>query len=338
MEQNMNLGEHAMVVLAPPRRAEQRAVGEARGAASPRHRRSAPARRERDAGPTRLPAAAARLLAALAAPNTSAAQDAFDAARVVLRRGTDGRGVTLSGGAHPIAAAQALVAADLARWQRSAGTRGRRLEITEAGRAYLRRGLEPGAPFASQHRDVVEARMEDPAGAGRRSVALNAAESPLAWLASRRTRDGRPFLPPSSVEAGERFRRDLTLSGIMPGVSIDWSRFGGGGSASGGPAPGGQNATEALVSARQRVGRACDALGSEDADLLIDLCGFLKGLETIERERGWPARSAKMLAARALARLAAHYGLACEARGRATSRAIRVWRSEGSTDGEVADA
>lgn len=332
-----------MVVLAPPRRADRRDAGEARNATSARRRRAAPARRERETGPTRLPAAAARLLAALAAPGATAMRDPSDDTRIVLRRGGDGRGVTLSGGAHPLAAAQALVAADLARWERGAATRARRLEITEAGRAHLRRGTEPGAPYASQHRDVVEARIEGPAGegpagSGRRSVALNAVESPLAWLASRRTREGRPFLAPSSVEAGERFRRDLTLAGIMPGVSIDWSRFGGGGSASGGPAPGGQNATEALVSARQRVARACDALGSEDADLLIDLCGFLKGLETIERERGWPARSAKMLAARALARLAAHYGLACEARGRATSRAIRVWRSEGSAEGEVADA
>lgn len=338
MEQNMNTGEHAMVVLAPPRRAEQRAAGEARSGTSARRRRSAPARRERETGPTRLPAAAARLLAALAAPGTTASRDALDETRVVLRRGADGRGVTLSGGAHPIEAARALVAADLARWERGPGTRAQRLEITEAGRAFLRRGTEPGAPYASQHREVVEARVDGPSGEGRRSVSLNAAESPLAWLASRRTRDGRPFLAPSSVEAGERFRRDLTLAGIMPGVSIDWSRFGGGGSASGGPAPGGQNATEALVSARQRVARACDALGSEDADLLIDLCGFLKGLEAIERERGWPARSAKMLAARALARLAVHYGLACEARGRDTARAIRVWRSEGSAEGEVADA
>ena len=129
----------------------------------------------------------------------------------------------------------------------------------------------------------------------------------------------------AGYEAGERLRRDLKLAGMLPGVTARWDgvvvdrgRFGG----SRDPA----HATDAALAARQRTTKAVDAVGPDFADLLIDLCGFLKGLETIERERSWPLRSAKVVVKLALTQLAGHYGLGRSACG-ARSRGVQAWRA-----------
>jgi hypothetical protein len=85
--------------------------------------------------------------------------------------------------------------------------------------------------------------------------------------------------------------------------------------------------TDAVIAARQRLRHALDAVGPEFIGLLVDVCCFLKRLDDVERERGWPPRSAKVVLQLGLDRLARHYGYETAARG--PSRAeMRNWTAE----------
>ncbi len=148
-------------------------------------------------------------------------------------------------------------------------------------------------------------------------VEIDLTESPLRWLASRRDAAGTPFLAPHEVEAGERFRRDVTLAGLMPHLGVAWAAPVSGGGR-------GETYTEVVVAARQRIDAATRAVGPDFASLLLDVCGFLKGLETVERERGWPVRTAKVVLKLALGALARAYGIASAAVGPDRGR-IRAW-------------
>jgi len=164
------------------------------------------------------------------------------------------------------------------------------------------------------------------------------AESPLLWLYRRKGADGAAAIGDAAFAAGERLRADLTFAGMLPNVTMNWS---GGGRIDRSATRDRLNPSEAAIAARQRADAALRAVGPELSGLLIDLCGFCKGLELIERERGWPARSAKVVVKLALASLARHYGLDDAAIGR--SRApVRRWADEGArprmTDAPFAEA
>jgi hypothetical protein len=158
------------------------------------------------------------------------------------------------------------------------------------------------------------------------AVVINDAESPLAWLARRKSRDGRPMIEPVQFQAGERLRLDFTFAQLMPRMTVDWASplAGGDRSSVGRPIA----MADTVVAARQRLCRALDAVGPEFAGLLIDVCCFLKGIEDVERERRWPPRSAKVVLQLGLDRLVRHYGLAAEIRGRSRS-AVRTWLAPG---------
>ena len=136
-------------------------------------------------------------------------------------------------------------------------------------------------------------------------VPVNLAESPLAMLARRRGKDGRPFLGKDEWRAGERFRADYTRGQIMPRLGANWvaSVSSGKRGAGGGVA----ELTDAALAARFRVEKAIEAVGPELSGVLVDICCFLKGLELVETERGWPVRSAKVVLKAALGALARHY-------------------------------
>lgn len=266
----------------------------------------------REAAGAPLSTEAARLLARLGEAGAYARPDPLAEEGLLVRRG--GAGISVGSGRFPQAAGRQLVAADLAAWD-PAGTR---LTIGPAGLARLRRGQAPdGMGFLAQHHDLTV----DQDGASEPAL-RNASENPLAWMVRRRGGDGAPLIDPAAFEAGERLRRDMTTAAMLPrmGIELGAPRVDGGGARD--PAA----ASDQVIAARQRVRGALDAVGSDLSGLLIDLCGFLKGLERIEAERRWPARSAKVVVRIALGRLAEHYGLEREATGPDSGR-LRLWRA-----------
>lgn len=153
-------------------------------------------------------------------------------------------------------------------------------------------------------------------------VMVNDSESPLAWLARRKGRDGRTMIGHNQFIAGEKLRADFTRGHLAPRVTSSWSGIARGKNCGGGDAG---TMTDVVIAARQRVRLALEACGPEFSGILLDVCCFLRGLEDVERERGWPARSAKVVLQLALDRLARHYGLHDNARG---SAHIRTWLAE----------
>lgn len=179
-----------------------------------------------------------------------------------------------------------------------------KLSLSETGAAFLKRALAAGDAFQDQHRDLDEIRIEMPDG-GTATVTANLAESPLAQLVRRKAKDGRPFLTESEWRAGERLRSDYTRGQIMPRMGANWVASVASGRRDG--SNGVADLTDAALAARQRVDGAIDAVGPELAGVLIDVCCFLKGLEQVEMERGWPVRSAKIVLKTALGVLHRHY-------------------------------
>lgn len=183
--------------------------------------------------------------------------------------------------------------------------------------------------FRAQH--LVLSQRQIVIDLGRVSVVVDEIESPISWLARRRGRDGRPLIEVHQFQSGERLRADFTRALLMPRTTSNWSnplaaaRHGGGTDRA-------DSLTVTIVTARQRVRHALDAVGPEFSGLLVDVCCFLKGLEGIERERAWPARSGKIVLQLALDRLARHYGYASQTRGPVRAK-VRTWLADDAASG-----
>jgi hypothetical protein len=262
--------------------------------------------------------AAHQLLALLCEEGARGAVSEFDDDKIVIF--APRQGVTIARGSLPLSVANVAVSEGLAFWEKEA--RGKRvLRVTDAGRSRHARDSAPAEapPFLAQHAQLASRVVDE--GAAR--VLINEGESPLAWLARRKDKAGRPYLTPPQLEAGERFRRDIEQAQILQRVTANWEAQ----VSSTRRGDGGANVCEAAMDARRRMRKALGAVGSDLAGLLMDVCGYLKGLESVESERGWPARSGKIVLRIALDRLAGHYGLGEEARGLA-SAALAHWGAE----------
>lgn len=211
------------------------------------------------------------------------------------------RGILLDGGQRGVHAIEEAVL--LALSARGLVTRtGTMVALTAEGRDFV--ASRRGEPLAAPPRQIDQGVVVGDRGA--ETVPMNAAESPLSQLARLKGRDGSPFLAQQEREAGERLRSDFTRGQMLPRLGANWEAPVATGRRDGGPG-GVADLTDAALAARLRVERALVAVGPELSGILVDMCCFLKGVETVEFERGWPARSAKLMLKTALAALARHY-------------------------------
>ncbi len=193
-----------------------------------------------------------------------------------------------------------------------------RYRITAAGRAALGPMLADAENRARSANETgfAEAQtgfsgLRDADTVPTRRQRYNTADSPLSALARRKGRDGKPFLAPDLVQAGERLREDFELAQMGPKVTQNWDNFLTGGTGrtgrTGGTGRPIAGTGEGCTMARDRLTRALGDLGQGLSDVALRCCCYLEGLEVAEKRMGWSARSGKIVLRIALQRLRQHY-------------------------------
>ena len=133
----------------------------------------------------------------------------------------------------------------------------------------------------------------------KRSVTINAAESPLGWLLAHGHVSKRQY------DAGERLRNDWERAQLPPRVTMAWDSApvsrGRGGSTLG------PDLTGAQLDAKRRFEEAVASAGPGLADILWRIVCAGEGMRHAESALGWPARAGKLVLTFALDRVAAYY-------------------------------
>ena len=155
-------------------------------------------------------------------------------------------------------------------------------------RHLVERELTPEGP---RHRPA------GPGGLARsRSVTVNLAESPLAWLHARGHLCERLF------DAGEALRADYERAQLSANITMRWDPVRVKGTGDRGLSPG-----EKQIAARRRFDGAITAAGKGLEDILWRVVCAGEALPEAEKGLGWPARSGKLVLKIALERVAEFY-------------------------------
>jgi len=133
----------------------------------------------------------------------------------------------------------------------------------------------------------------------RRTVTMNAGESPIAWLHSRGHLTDRLFA------AGEALRRDYERAQLSASVTMRWDpvRIKTTGDT-------GLTHGEKQVAAKRRFDDALQSAGKGLEDILWRVVCAGEGLPEAEKRLGWPVRSGKLVLKLALERVADYYRIA----------------------------
>lgn len=133
--------------------------------------------------------------------------------------------------------------------------------------------------------------------APRRSVTVNIAESPLAWL------HARGHLPDRLFDAGEQLRADYERSQLAAAVTMRWDPV----RVKSTGADRGLSPSEKQIAARARFDGAMAAAGTGLEDILWRVVCACEALPEAEKSLGWPVRSGKLVLRIALERVAEFY-------------------------------
>jgi hypothetical protein len=194
------------------------------------------------------------------------------------------------------------------------------LVLSPAGRRELAERDGASDAYRRQHQHLGTKLVE-----GER-VAVDLAESPIAWLRTRKDRDGKPMITEEQYLAGLKLQADHTRGHLSPRITTNWDVSRAHLPASG--RSGGLSLGEQALAARQRYHCALDAVGPELSRILVEVCCRAVGIEAAERSLGWPRRSGKVVLQLALTRLARVYGFVRDA-GEARRKDVRSWGAAG---------
>lgn len=129
-----------------------------------------------------------------------------------------------------------------------------------------------------------------------RTVTVNLAESPLAWL------HARGHLSDQLRDAGEALRADYERAQLPASITMRWDPVRVKSTGERGLAP-----SERQIAARQRFDGAIRAAGKGLEDILWRVVCAGEPLPEAEKTLGWPTRSGKLVLKIALERVADYY-------------------------------
>ncbi len=162
----------------------------------------------------------------------------------------------------------------------------------------------PRKATISKHTDprpLVERSVAQEPGSKRstRSVTINLAESPLAWLHARGHLSDRQLL------AGEKLRTDYEAACIGPRITMSWENLPISRTRRAAPTP--MAASERVLCAKDRFDGALAEVGRDLSDIAWRVICAGEGVPVAEKALGWPTRSGKLVLRIALDRLADFY-------------------------------
>ncbi|MFN3816273.1 DUF6456 domain-containing protein [Brevundimonas sp.] len=180
------------------------------------------------------------------------------------------------------------------------------LAVREGGGWKARSGAVPPRLSAGGRPGFMAGTRAVPAPDGTMKLrAVNLGESPILWLARRKDVNGRPWLSPAEVAAGEKLRTDAELASLGPSLTMRWDAWPRAGAGQGTPSGPGERA----LSARRRVQAALDAATPGRRAMLERICIHGSSLQLAEQGLGLRRRQGKTVLKQALADLARHYGI-----------------------------